>query len=179
MVRELSQSDYHRVTAQDPNIRQLKPVFRPHRHIGHVPGQVFKLQGRSLDGNIQLLHCLRRVQQVPAAYRTMPPTTAAITSWGTDAGPKVFLHQPRRPSQQSTCFSFMDAIPFGLRRGPVRHCTLGLQSDPQSLRIARVQAYHDQGDASGGGLRTLADVEGHANVCQVLRHRCRVLQEMR
>ena len=48
-----------------------------------------------------------------AAYRTMPLTTTAIISWGTDAGPKVLLHQPRKTSQRSTCFSFMDAIPFG------------------------------------------------------------------
>ena len=53
-----------------------------------------------------------------AAYRTMPPTTDAITSWVTDAGPNVFLHQPSRASHRSTCFSFMVATPLGSRRRP-------------------------------------------------------------
>ena len=61
----------------------------------------------------------------------------------------------------------------------VRHRTLGFQIDPRSRRIGQVQAHHDRGDASSVGIRTLAHVEGHAHVCQVLCDCRRVLQELR
>ena len=52
MMRELSQSYYHGVMAQDPNICQTKPLTRPHHHIALVFVQVFEPQGRSLDVTI-------------------------------------------------------------------------------------------------------------------------------
>ena len=38
--------------------------------------------------------------------------------------------------------------------------------------------HHDQGDACGSGVRTLANIEGHADVRQILRNCCYVLQEL-
>ena len=50
--------------ADNLDIRQPQSMTRPHRHVGQVLGQLLELQGRSLDGSIQLYYCLRRVGQV-------------------------------------------------------------------------------------------------------------------
>ena len=106
------------MVAYDPDIRQLKPVTRPHRHVGEVPEQVPKPQGCSLFAAFNFTNASAVSDRYGATYRSMSPTTAATTSWGIDTGPNVFLHQPGTASHRSTCFSFMDAMPRGSRPRP-------------------------------------------------------------
>ena len=49
---------------------------------------------------------------------------------------------------------------------------------PGSCRIVWVHAHHDRGDACGGGIRKLADVQGHAHVRQELSDHCCILLEL-
>ena len=180
MVRELSQGRHHEVTAYDPDIRQPKSVTRPHRHVGQVLGQDLELQGCSLDGCIQLHRCVRRIRQI----RRRIPHDAAYHSrnhlMGHRRRPQCVVAPPQESLASEYMFLLHGCHPLRIKaQAQVGYRAFGLQADSGGCRIVRVQAHHDRGDASGGGIRTLADVGGHAHVRQVLSDRRCTLHELR
>ena len=92
MVRELGQRYYYGVTAQDPDIRQLSPLLDGTATLHRPLVRFSNRKAAILIAAFNVSIASAASDKYGAAYHTMPPTTAAITSWGMDGIPRVFLH---------------------------------------------------------------------------------------
>ena len=113
MVRKLTQGCHHGVAVEDPDIRKLGAIPDITATLHRPLGRFSNCKAAVLMEAFDCTTASTMSDSYSAAYRTMPPTNAAITSSCTYASPRVFLDQPGRASQRSICFSFMHASLVG------------------------------------------------------------------
>ena len=93
MMRELSQSHPPPVSRHTTQIcANLSPLLDRTTTLDGFLGRFSNRRAAVLMAAFKRTTSSAVSDRYGAAYRTMPPTTAAITSWDTDTGPKVFLH---------------------------------------------------------------------------------------